>query len=422
MATCTLVATVEPASERTYTTAVEGTITGTVDALDKELREISLQIHDNPELCFAEYKAHDNVVALIRSRGLPVTPHAYGLETAFSAEYGREGQVVTFCCEYDALPQIGHGCGHNLIATAAIAAFLATVSALQQSGRAGRVRLLGTPAEEGGGGKIKLIEAGAFGDVDAAMMSHPFPVAPATRGTHGVAYGNCLAVQAFRATFEGKAAHAAFSPWLGANALDAVTLAYSAVGMLRQQTRPTDVIGLIIENGGASSNIISERTVMSCNVRAKTLRESMELLDRVHKCLNGAAMATGCTLTIETIHDPYADLRSNKTLCSLFTETMGAFHKTFKCDLDSMHDGPYGTDMGNVSYACPSLHATFHVETPPGVALHSAGFAAAARTLENHKITMEVAKGMALTGWKILSDEAVATRMKEDFERDILLR
>ena len=201
-------------------------------------------------------------MALLRSLGIDVTPHAYGLETSFSAEYGSGGRVVTFCCEYDALPQIGHGCGHNLIAISAIAAFLGAVGALKQSGAPGRVRLLGTPAEEGGGGKIKLIDAGAFQDVDASLMSHPFPVSPATKGISGVAYGNCLAVVAFRATFEGRSAHAAFSPWLGANALDAVTLTYSAVSMLRQQTRPTDIIGLIIENGGASSNIIPERTVM----------------------------------------------------------------------------------------------------------------------------------------------------------------
>lgn len=238
---------------------------------------------------------------MLESRGIPVTPHAYGIETSFSAEYGSGGRVVTFCCEYDALPQIGHGCGHNLIATSAIAAFLGAASAIKQSGAAGRVRLLGTPAEEGGGGKIKLIDAGAFRDVDASLMCHPFPVSPATAGLGGVAYGNCLAVVAFRATFEGRAAHAAFSPWLGVNALDAVTLTYSAVSMLRQQTRPTDVIGLIIEEGGATSNIIPERAVMSCNVRSKTLKESMGLLDRVHKCLEGAALATGCTVKIKTM-------------------------------------------------------------------------------------------------------------------------
>ncbi|KIX07451.1 uncharacterized protein Z518_02104 [Rhinocladiella mackenziei CBS 650.93] len=419
MSTVTLVTTAEPAHT---TAAEEQTVSDSIDAIDRELREISLKIHDNPELRFAEFKAHDNIIAFLQCRGISVTPHAYGLETAFSAEYGSGGRVVTFCCEYDALPQIGHGCGHNLIATSAIAAFLGAVSAIEQSGGAGRARLLGTPAEEGGGGKIKLIDAGAFQDVDASIMSHPFPVAPETKEVSGVAYGNCLAVLAFRATFEGRAAHAAFSPWLGANALDAATLTYSAVSMLRQQTRPTDIIGLIIENGGASSNVISERTVMSCNVRAKTLKDCVELLDRVHKCLEGAALATGCTLKTETIHDPYADLRSNKTLCSIFTDTMSRFHKTYKCDLENVHDGPYGTDMGNVSYVCPSFHGTFHIETPPGVALHSAEFAAAARTQQNHEIMIEVAKGMAVTAWKVLSDDAIATRMKEDFEQDTLLR
>ena len=251
---------------------------------------------------YAEFKAHDNIIAFLESFGISVTPHAYGLETAFSAEYGNgSGRVVTYCCEYDALPQIGHGCGHNLIATSTIAAFLGVVSAIKLSGVGARVRLLGTPAEEGGGGKIKLVSAGAFQDVDAALMCHPFPVSSQSKGWDGVAYGNCLAVLAFRATFEGRAAHAAFSPWLGANALDAATLTYSAVSMLRQQTRPTDIVGLIIEDGGASSNIISERTVMSCNVRAKTLKNCVELLDRVHKCFEGAALATGCSLKLETM-------------------------------------------------------------------------------------------------------------------------
>lgn len=241
-------------------------------------------------------------MSFLQSRGVSVKPQAYGLQTAFSAESGSgSGRIVTFCCEYDALPQIGHGCGHNLIAISAIAAFLGVVAAIESSGIAARVRLLGTPAEEGGGGKIKLIDAGAFHDVDAAIMSHPFPVSAPTKGVSGVAYGNCLAVLAFRATFAGRAAHAAFSPWLGANALDAATLAYTAISMLRQQTRPTDIIGLIIEDGGASSNIISERAVMSGNVRAKTLRDSVELLERVHKCLDAAALATGCALKIETM-------------------------------------------------------------------------------------------------------------------------
>jgi amidohydrolase len=213
---------------------------------------------------------------------------------------------VTFCCEYDALPVIGHGCGHNLIAIAAIASFFGLVAGLKQRGGAGggRVRLLGTLAEEGGAGKVKLINAGAFEGVDAAIMSHPFPTPPPNAegaGLDGIAYGNCLAVHVFRATFTGQSAHGAVSPWLGANAVDAATLAYSAVGMLRQQTKPSDVIGLIIEHGGASSNVIPNRSVLAGSVRARTLHESEELLCRVYKCFEGAAMATGCTVELGTV-------------------------------------------------------------------------------------------------------------------------
>ena len=188
------------------------------------------------------------------------------------------------------------GCGHNLIATGSIAAFLGMAAALRDSNTPGRVRLLGSPAEEGGAGKIRLIEADAFKGVDAAIMSHPFPISAQTAGLDGVAYGNCLAVCVFRAVFTGRSAHGAFSPWMGANAADAAALTYTAVGMLRQQTRPSDIIGLVIEDGGASSNVISQRAAINGNVRAKTLKESFELLQRVFKCVEGAAVATGCTV------------------------------------------------------------------------------------------------------------------------------
>lgn len=181
----------------------------------------------------------------------------------------------------------------------AIGAFFGLVALLKDAKVPGRVRLLGTPAEEGGAGKVKLINAHAFEGVDAAIMSHPFPVSAHTVGLDGVAYGNCLAVNVYRAVFKGRSAHGAFSPWLGANAADAAALAYTAVGMLRQQTKPSDIIGLVIENGGASSNVISQHAVINGNVRAKTLRESVELLQRVYKCFEGAAIATGCTVEME---------------------------------------------------------------------------------------------------------------------------
>jgi amidohydrolase len=168
------------------------------------------QIHTNPELGYAEFKAHSNIVSLLQSYDIPTTPHAYGIPTSFEAEFGNGGKVLTYCAEYDALPGIGHACSHNLIGTASIASFLAVAHALKVSKIPGCLRLLGTPAEEGGGGKIQLIEAGAFKDVDAALMIHP--TNPRSDGRNGVSYGTCLASQNFRAIFKEEAAHAASQP------------------------------------------------------------------------------------------------------------------------------------------------------------------------------------------------------------------
>ncbi|KAH8894442.1 bacterial exopeptidase dimerization domain-containing protein [Thozetella sp. PMI_491] len=298
---------------------------------------------------------------------------------------------VTVCCKYDALPGIGHGCGHNLIATSSIATFFGMEAAIKAFKLPGRIR---------------LIDAGAFKDVDVAIIAHPFPAPLDATRLDGVAYGNCLAVNLFRVVFTGKAVHGTVSPWLGANALDAAALAYSAVGMLRQQTKPSDVIGLIIEEGGASSNIVSERAVINGHVRSRTLSDSVQLLERVHKCLEGAAIATGCSVAFDKMMEPFADLRSNETICSTFTEAMAGLGKAFLCDLNNIHNGPYSTDMGNVSYVCPAFHGKFHIETPP----------------DAHGAAISVAKGMALTGWRILTEDDLAKKMREDSGNDKLRR
>lgn len=181
-----------------------------------------------------------------------MTPHAFGLQTAFLAEYGTGGRVVTFNVEYDALPGIGHACGHNLICTGSLAAFLGIVAAMKTHRIAGRVRALGTPAEEGGGGKIKLIDAGAYKDVDACLMTHPFAAALIPAVFKGVAYGTCVASAKFGATFTGKPAHAAAAPHQGINALDAAVLAYNGVSVLRQQIKPDERLQVVILQGGVS--------------------------------------------------------------------------------------------------------------------------------------------------------------------------
>jgi amidohydrolase len=249
------------------------------------------EIHENPELGYEEFKAHDSIVAFLRAQGLNVTSHAHGLETSFSAEYGSEGRVIAFNAEYDALPGIGHACGHNLIATGSIAAFLGVVAVMKERSIPGRVLLLGTPAEEGGGGKLKIIAAGAYNDVSACFMTHPF----STRGEN-IAYGTCMASAKFRATFTGKPAHAAAAPHEGINALDAAVLAYSGISMLRQQIKPDQRIQGVILEGGAKPNIITPKSLLDYNVRGSTLKETRALQERVVKCFEGAAIATGCEI------------------------------------------------------------------------------------------------------------------------------
>lgn len=218
-----------------------------------------LQIHSEPELAYEEFKAHDNFVESLKSLGIDVTPHAYGVETAFVAEYGSGGRLVTFNAEYDALPGIGHACGHNLIASASFAGFLGVVAALKESGSPGRVRLLGTPAEEGGGGKLKLIDAGAYKDTAACLMIHPGPQYLLPGSIQGVAAIKMLANVKWKISFTGRTAHAAMEPWNGLNALDAVCLSYNAVSMLRQQIKPFERIHGVIVQGGDRPNVVPDR-------------------------------------------------------------------------------------------------------------------------------------------------------------------
>lgn len=257
------------------------------------------QIHGHPETCYEEFQAHDVIVAFLEKNNIKVTPHAFDIQTAFQAEFGEGGRVVTFCAEYDALPQIGHGCGHNLIAVSSVAAFLGAVAALKSDHSPGRVRLLGCPAEEGGAGKVKLIQAGAFKDVDASLMIHPTPPAPnRPADVAGISYGTCLAAYGFQAVFTGRPAHAAAMPWAGINALDAATLSYTAVGLLRQHIKPSDRINIILPEGGTAHNVIPDQSRVRCSVRSETAAGMESLRERVENCLKGAATATGCTVNI----------------------------------------------------------------------------------------------------------------------------
>lgn len=271
-----------------------------VDELSADLFEkINKHLHENPELSFEEFIAHDTIVEYLEGLGFVVTRSAYNLATSFEARFGEQGRQVVFCAEYDALPGIGHSCGHNLIATASVAGFLSVAHAMAKLDLPGRLRLLGTPAEESGGGKIVLIENGAFHpqDVDLAIMAHPLSChSLQSQGINfsGLAGLKLLARHAFDVEFHGQPAHAAGEPWNGTNALDAAVAAYQNVALLRQQIRPDERIHAIIANGGTATNIIPDFTKMAWGVRAPTLARSGDVALRVKKCIEAAALATGC--------------------------------------------------------------------------------------------------------------------------------
>ncbi|KAE8313103.1 hypothetical protein BDV41DRAFT_588422 [Aspergillus transmontanensis] len=389
-----------------------------IDAHDKELQLINEQIHKNPELAFEEFKAHDNITKLLEDLGFSVTKHAYGLATAFVAEYGSGGRVVAFNAEYDALPGIGHACGHNLIATSSIGAFLGVVAALKASTRPGRVRLIGTPAEEDGGGKINLIDAGAYEDVDACLMVHPAAHKRFPDGVTGVSYVTSNAIVKFRARFTGKPAHAAGAPWQGINALDAVCLSYNGVSMLRQQIQPHERIHGVIVEGGTKPNVITASGTVDYFVRSTSLEEAEALKDRVIKCFDGAAIATGCSVEYET-REAYADLRPNKALCANYDSAMETLGFPVA---SSGATQPGSTDMGNVTYVCPGFHGGFAVPADPGAFNHTPSFTKAAGTSKAYELALNTAKGMAVVGWNVLSDDSLAERVRNDFEEDKKMR
>ena len=373
---------------------------------------------------YEEVQAHDNIVAYLRSLGYKVTPHAYGVGTALEAEYGTGGCVVTFNAEYDALPGIGHACGHNLIATASIAAFIGAAVALKASQRPGRVRLLGTPAEEGGGGKLKLIDAGAFMDVAACMMVHPAPFGPQMEQTTGSAYMTSFANSKFTTTFRGAPAHAAMAPWDGRNALDAANLTYTAVGLLRQQTRSDARIHAVVTHGGDRPNVIPHRAALTVYVRAPALRDALALRARVEACARGAATATACAVTVADINT-YFELRPSRALAAAYAGAMAAGGTTVALaigDGDGDTVAPErvrfagSTDQGNVSYVCPAIHPIFGIDAAEGSGNHTVGFAEAAGRESAFEKAVDTAKGMAAVAWRVWTDHSFAEAVVAEFE------
>jgi amidohydrolase len=344
-------------------------------------------IHSNPEVAFEEVRASGAAAALLAEGGFAIERGIGGLPTAFTASAGNGELTVALCVEYDALPNIGHACGHNLIAGASVAAALALRPYVDELGIT--LKAIGTPAEESGGGKALLLERGAFDGVGLALMVHPVQDGV----THNPAATSAQAMGRYRATFIGKAAHAAAAPHLGINAADAAVLSQVAVGLLRQQIPGDHRVALHVTEAGDATNIIPERAVVEFECRAFTLTEYEALLHRVRRCFEGAALATGTKLITEATEPPYEPLIQDIDLAGHWTQAMYLFGKDTSSSA-SISGG--STDMGNISQVIPSLHPWLGI---PGanVPIHSHGFAAFANSPAAYSVMFEAATALAWT-------------------------
>ena len=365
-----------------------------IDRLAPELLDVSHRIHGRPELCFEEHHAHDLLTEVLAGHGLAVQRGAYGLDTAFEARAGGGGPVVAVVCEYDALPGIGHACGHNIIAASGLGAGLALAALADEAG--GRVTVMGTPAEEGGGGKEIMLQAGAFADADAAMMVHP--------ANHELRIFHAVAVQRLNARYTGAAAHAAAAPEKGRNALDAAVLGYNAVAALRQHIRDDERIHGIFTDGGAKANIVPVTAAAEWYVRSTNLETLEPLKERVAACLRAGADAAGCEVDLEWTHPAYADMNDNPALLDRYLANLGEVGRAPVSDPAARVVG--STDMGNVSYAVPSIHPMIKV-APDDVAIHTPVFAEYARGPTGDAAVIDGAKVLAMTALDCWLDASV---------------
>lgn len=355
-------------------------------AKEHGLRELSQWMYDNPETAYEEYGTSKRIVEMLRSGGFEVEYPAYGLDTAFAARVGSSGPEVVICAEMDALPEVGHACGHNIIATAGMGAGLALVDLAEELGI--RVTVLGTPAEEKYGGKVDLIDAGAFAGAAASMMIHPAPI-----DTVDI---NAIAVAHVDVEFFGKETHASFAPHLGINALDAAVQAYVNVSTLRQHFLDTDRVHGVITHGGSAPNVIPAHTSMSWYVRAATDERLDDLYPQIIRCFDAAALATGCTVEVTVTGHRYKDMRNDKLLVELYGTNSAALGRPMPTSAEIGKTGAGSTDMGNVSYVVPSIHPMVGINSEPAVN-HQKEFAAHTVTEDGTRAIRDGALAMAWT-------------------------
>ena len=370
----------------------------------QELVDLSLRLHANPELSLEETQAVRWLGDYLNGQGLNVTQGAYNLPTAFEATYGQGRPHIGILAEYDALPTIGHACGHNIIGTAALGAGVAAKLIVDALG--GTIHVIGTPGEEGKGGKILMAKRGAFANLDAAMMIHP--------GSYNSAGCLAMAVAVLEVEYFGRAAHAAAAPDQGVNALEAIILAFNSINSLRQHTRDGSRIHGIITDGGAAPNIVPAHSAGIFYVRSVEDQYLEELKERAIECFQAGARATGCRLAYRWNEAQYSTMHNNPVMAGLFAQNLAAQGRV----VEPFDDKRFGsTDMGNVSSLVPSIHPIIAV-SPPDVAIHTTEFALCAASEEAHKAMVDGATAMAWTVVDLLAESSHLTRAQEDFHKE----
>ncbi|XP_069102743.1 xaa-Arg dipeptidase-like [Argopecten irradians] len=383
------------------------------DAIDNvalELNNVSQELWKNPELNNNEHHAHAVLTDFLENQGFHVE-RKYKLDTAFRATFGDDsaGPHVAVLCEYDALPEIGHACGHNLIAELGVAAGVGVKAAMETSGQPiGKLTVLGTPAEEGGGGKVRLIKGQAFDNIDAVMMSHP--------GQTDIVSPTLTAIDRVTVTYKGKASHAAALPWDGVNALDAAVACYQTVSCMRQQMKPTWRVHGIITKGGVKANIIPEVAELQYSIRAPNKTELNTLMERINGYFESAATATGCKIKYKYSDVPYLNFIPNRALAITFERNATILGLHFDAQKDELTPSMASSDIGNVSYIVPSLHPSFYIGTDEPN--HSRAFTNATGAPAAQPYTILQGKAMAMTAIDVFTNKELLYRIKAEFDNE----
>ncbi|MEH7561206.1 M20 family metallopeptidase [Priestia megaterium] len=381
-------------------------INETINNLQDTFYEVSKYIGQNPELGHEEFKACKALTDVLKEQGFTVEIGTCDLPTAFTAVYDSQkpGPSIGFMAEYDALPDLGHACGHNLIGTMSIAAGIGLSKAVAETG--GKVYVYGTPAEETRGGKVTMAEQGIFNHLDVAMMVHPYYCHQKS--------GRSLAMDAIQFEFFGKSAHAAAAPHEGINALDGVLQTFNSINALRQHVKPDVRIHGVITEGGKAANVVPDYVVAQFYVRASTRAYVDEVTEKVKACANGAALATGTKLKISNYEFSYDDMQTNQTLSDVYTNnliSLGVSEQSITED-----QGDHGSlDMGNVSQVVPAIHPYIQICDDYFVC-HTHEFREAALSEQGREAMILGAQTMALTGYDVLTNQALLQKIKEEFK------